>query len=64
MVDVTPNRPIAIGNLMCSVVIDSTDQDGEAVVYTYAWYGDADLEPYLIPQLSGASSGLLLLVAS
>jgi parallel beta-helix repeat protein len=47
VVDVTPNRPIATDNLMCSIITDSSDQDGDATIYTYAWYKDDDLEPYL-----------------
>ena len=49
VVDATPDRPIATDNLMCSVVIDSTDQNGEVVVYTYAWYRDAVIRSPICP---------------
>ena len=36
-IDVTPNYPEDDDELVCSVVIASTDIDGDSLTYTYAW---------------------------
>ncbi len=36
-VDVTPNYPEDDDDLLCTITIASTDADGDALTYTYAW---------------------------
>ena len=36
-VDVTPNYPEDDADLLCTVATASTDDDGDAITYTYAW---------------------------
>ncbi|MFO7619149.1 MAG: NosD domain-containing protein, partial [Thermoplasmata archaeon] len=40
VVDVTPNAPYVFDSLTCTVVIASTDVDGDVISYTYHWYLD------------------------
>ena len=35
--EITPNNPLAGDDLLCSIVLESIDPDGEDVVYSYMW---------------------------
>jgi len=47
MVDVTPNSPTTADDLVCNVITQSTDADGDTVTYTYQWYKDGELRSSL-----------------
>jgi hypothetical protein len=46
-VDVTPDFPLTTDDLTCTVVVPSTDPDGDTVTYTYEWYKNDVLQPGL-----------------
>jgi len=46
-VDVTPDFPFTTDDLTCTVIIPSTDPDGDTVTYTYEWYKNDILQPGL-----------------
>ena len=48
---ITPDKPLTIDNLDCSMTTASSDADGDAISYTYAWYKDGILQP----QFTGSS---------
>jgi hypothetical protein len=47
VVDVTPDFPLTTDDLTCTVVVPSTDPDGDTVTYTYEWYKNDVLQPGL-----------------
>ena len=47
VVDVTPDFPLTTDDLTCTVVVPSTDPDGDTVTYTYEWYKNDVLQPSL-----------------
>ncbi len=47
VVDVTPDFPLTTDDLTCTVVVPSTDPDGDTVTYTYEWYKNDALQPSL-----------------
>ena len=46
-VDVTPDLPTATDSLLCSVIVPSTDADGDTVTYACAWYKNGVLQSEL-----------------
>jgi hypothetical protein len=47
VVDVTPDFPFTTDDLNCTVVVPSTDPDGDTVSYTYEWYKNDVLQTSL-----------------
>jgi len=47
VVDVTPDFPLTTDDLTCTVVVPSTDPDGDTITYTYECYKDDVLQPSL-----------------
>ena len=43
VVDVTPNMPYTVNDLVCTVTDASTDPDGDVVTYRYEWFRDGVL---------------------
>jgi hypothetical protein len=44
VVDITPDMPLTTDNLVCTITLQSTDPDGDAITYTYQWYKDGALQ--------------------
>jgi C1A family cysteine protease len=44
VVDITPNVPFTTDDLVCTIITQSTDAEGDAITYTYRWYRDGALE--------------------
>jgi C1A family cysteine protease len=44
VVDITPNVPFTTNNLVCTIITQSTDAEGDAITYTYQWYRDGALQ--------------------
>ncbi|MBN2098736.1 MAG: hypothetical protein JW753_03975 [Dehalococcoidia bacterium] len=51
LIAISPDEPLTIDNLECSITLASSDADGDAISYTYAWYKDGILQP----QFTGSS---------
>jgi len=47
VVDMIPGSPRSDDNLVCRIIAQSTDPDGDAIGYSYAWYKDGILQPGL-----------------
>jgi hypothetical protein len=45
LVQISPDKPLTMDDLECSITTPSSDADGDAVSYTYAWYKDGILQP-------------------
>jgi hypothetical protein len=55
VVDVTPDFPLTTDDLTCTVVVPSTDPDGDTVSYTYEWYKNDALQPSLTTTTTASS---------
>ena len=55
VVDVTPDLPVTADTLVCSVKVASTDADGDAITYAYAWYKNSVLQTGLTGNTVNAS---------
>jgi hypothetical protein len=47
-VDITPDTPLTTDDLVCTIITQSTDPDGDTVSYSYQWYKDGQIQPGLI----------------
>ena len=47
-VDVTPDSPYTIDELICTVTTPSYDQDGDPIIYIYEWYNELTLNKTVI----------------
>jgi len=47
VVDVTPDHPQITDDLVCTVIVESIDPDGDPVTYRYEWYRNGELQPGL-----------------
>ncbi len=47
VVDIIPDSPQTSDHLLCTITTQSTDPDGDAISYSYAWYKDGVLQPEL-----------------
>ncbi|MFC1990740.1 hypothetical protein ACFLU9_01140 [Chloroflexota bacterium] len=47
IVAITPESPQKDSDLICEIITESTDPDGEAISYSYAWHKDGVLQPEL-----------------
>jgi len=44
---ISPGRPLGTNNLVCSIDNPSSDEDGDNIDYTYAWYNNGKLQSKL-----------------
>jgi len=43
-VNITPELPFTIDDLVCEITVPGTDPDGDTITYSYAWYKDDALQ--------------------
>jgi len=56
VVDVTPDSPTTANDLVCGITTQSTDADGDIIIYTYRWYKDGVLQSSLTTNTVAAAN--------
>jgi hypothetical protein len=44
VLEITPDLPVTTDDLICSITTDGSDPEGDAIIYTYQWYKDDELQ--------------------
>jgi PKD repeat protein len=48
VVEITPSTPRTTDNLVCEILQDAEDIDGDPVTYRYEWYKKSGADPYML----------------
>ena len=55
VLNITPDFPVTTDDLVCSIITDSSDPEGDTIVYTYQWYKDDVVQKDLTTNTVGSS---------